>query len=594
MLKYPTNLIAAVTQTISTRTFYGLDKRPGRGDQVCSVMENMRLYPDGAISTRANRGFLTKLDEPQAMTHNNGLAWVDGGVLFHNGTATPIQGLTEGEKQLVNMGAYIVIFPDKKFFNTVNPEDYGSLDRQWTGESLNIHMVQVDGTEFEENMLHVGSLPPAETEEETWADGMYWLDTSGETDTLKRWSQGNERWTAFESVYIKLQAVGIGTGVKKGDALTFSGLEYTGENEKTRKQVADLNGTFEIMDCDDDWLVMIGLMNEMVELEGEIHADRICPQMDFVIEAGNRLWGCFAGEQNGEVLNEIYASAQSDFKNWRRYGGKAGDSHAISVGTEGKFTGAVNYRGSPYFFKERAVHKVYGERPSNFATQQTVCDGVHEGCHKTLQMVGGALFYLGINGPVMFDALPTSMDEAFNGQRFDRGTACEFENQYIISMRTTDGEWGLYTLDTQKGTWTMQDAIHVMQFVRVQDEVYMLLENGEIWAMNGTAGEKENKPISFLFISGEIGYEVAEKKTLQKLQIRMRMAKGARLNAYVEYDGDKIWHPLGTEWTSMDTAKSISLPVHPRRCDHLKIKLEGRGDVTIYGLTKTIKTGSDR
>lgn len=589
MLKYPTNLIKIPYQTISTRTFYGLDKRPGRGDQVCSDMKNMRLYPEGAISTRARRGLITKLDEPQGMIHNNGLAWVDGGVLHHNGAATPIRGLSEGEKQLVNMGAYIVVFPDKVYYNTVNQEDYGSLERKWTGEHVTISMCQVDGTEFDAENMHIGSIPP-----ENPQDGQYWLDTSGETDALKRWSQGNEKWVVYETVYIKMTADGIGNGVKQGDALTISGLEYTGENEKTKKQVSELNGTFEILDCAEDWLVMIGMLQEMVELEGVIKADRLCPDMDYVIEANNRLWGCYSGEADGEVLNEIYASAQNDFKNWRRYSGTAIDSHTISVGTEGKFTGAVNYRGSPYFFKERFVHKVYGERPSNFSVQQTVCDGVREGCNKTLQMVNGALYYLGINGPVMFDALPTSMDEAFAGERFDRGSACEFENKYYISMRSTQSGWALYTMDTSKGTWTKQDNIHVTDFVRVQDEVYMMLEDGTIWAMNGTQGEKEKSSIPFEFVSGEIGYEVAEKKTMAKCQIRLKLGKNARMTACIEYDGNGIWNPIGVEWSSRDTARAISLPVQPRRCDHLKIKLQGMGDVTIYSIIKSIKTGSDK
>lgn len=588
MLKYP-RLNTLNYQTLTTRTFYGLDKRPGRGDQVCADMINMRLYPEGAISTRGKRGFITKLEKPQGITHNNGMAWVDGGVLYHNGAATPIQGLQDGDKQLVNMGAYIVIFPDKMYYNTVNEDDWGSLERKWTGSHVTIHMCQVDGTEFEEGMIHTGTVPPEEP-----IDGMYWLDTSGETDVLKRWSQGNERWVNYDTVYIKITAEGIGKGISKGDALTFAGLEYTGENVKTKKQVDDLNGTYEIMDLSDDWLVMVGLMNETVELEGVIKADRLTPDMDYVIEANNRLWGCFYGEQDGQTLNEIYISAQGDMKNWRKYGGLAGDSHTISIGTDGKFTGAVNYRGSAYFFKERHVHKIYGERPSNFTAQQTVCDGVRDGCHKTLQMVSGMLLYLGINGPVMFDALPTSMDEAFDGERFVKGSACEFDNTYITCMQNENGEWALYTLQAEKGLWTKQDNIHVTDFVRVNDEVYMLLENGEIWTMNGTKGEKEKELIPYRFISGEIGYEVAEKKTMRRCQLRLKMGKHARMMAYVEYDSNGIWYPIGVEWTSTDTARAISLPVQPRRCDHMRIRLEGKGDVTIYNITKYIRVGSDK
>lgn len=587
MLEYPM-LNNIPYQTISTLTFYGLDKRPGRGDQVCAEMYNMRIFPEGAISTRGKRGYVTQLNNPQGMIHNNGMAWVDGGVLYHNGAATPIQGLQEGEKQLVNMGAYIVIFPDKMYYNTVNAQDWGALERKWTGNRVDIHMCQVDGTDYEDN-LHVGTIPPDEP-----ADGQYWLDTSGEKDELKRWSQGNEKWTVYDTVYIKIAATGIGINIKPGDALDISGLEYIGNNKKLKKQVDDLNGTFEIMDCSDDWIVMIGLMDEAVELTGTINVDRTCPQMDYVVEANNRLWGCFHGVKDGQVLNEIYACALGDFKNWRKFSGLANDSYIMSVGTEGDWSGAITYRGMPYFFKERNVHKIYGEKPSNFQAQQTTCDGVRMGCAKSMQVVNGMLLYLGINGVVAFDALPTAMDDAFNGEKFVQGTACEYENMYIISMQNEDGAWGLYTLNTDKGIWTMQDRCHVMKFQRVQDEVYMLMDDGKIMSMYASAGVPENEEVQFRYVSGEIGYEVAEKKSMRKCQVRLKMDKNASLSAYVEYDGDGAWHEIGGEWSSNGMEKAIRLPVMPRRCDHMRIMLEGQGNVTIYGIHKIIRTGSDR
>ena len=576
-------------QSVKTARFYGLDKRPGSGDAVCSDMHNLQLGTDGTLCTRGKRGEISRLEAPQGIASNGALAWVDGGTLYYDGAATPIVGLQDGEKQLINMGAYVLIFPDKKYYNTVNPEDYGEIERKWTGNQVRIHMCQVDGTEYDDEMMHVGSLPPAEIK-----DGMYWLDTSGEKDVLKRWSQGNEKWTVYDSVYIKLEADGIGRGVKPGDALDISGLQYIGENEKTKKQVADLNGTFEIMDCDEDWLVMVGLMDEAVELTGEICADRTCPQMDYVTEANNRLWGCYHGLKNGEMLNEIYACALGDFKNWRKFSGLALDSYIMSVGTDGDWTGAVTYRGMPYFFKERYVHKIYGEKPSNFQAQQTTCDGVRKGCAKTLQVVNGTLLYLGINGVVAFDALPTAMDDAFNGERYVRGAACEYENRYIISMQRADGAWGTYQLTTDKGTWEKTDDSHVMQFVREQDEVYMLMEDGRIMAMNGTTGEKEEGMLEFDYISGEIGYEADEKKRIRKMQIRLKMEKNARMQVMIEYDRDGIWHNVGNEWTNKEMVRAITLPILPRRCDHMRIRIKGRGMVTLYGITKQIYVGSDK
>ena len=74
--------------------------------------------------------------------------------------------------------------------------------------------------------------------------------------------------------------------------------------------------------------------------------------MDFVIESGNRLWGCRYGKAlNGETVNEIYASKLGDFRNWYCFAGISTDSYTASVGTDGAFTGAVTYMGRPIFFK---------------------------------------------------------------------------------------------------------------------------------------------------------------------------------------------------------------------------------------------------
>lgn len=575
------------SQQMRTEKFHGLDRRPGMGDAACSEMQNMQLYPDNLLSTRKKRGLMATLNIPQGLTANGKPAWIDGGVLYFDGAATPVTGLTEGEKQMVCMGAYIVIFPDGKYYNTVKPEDNGSIDRLWTGSNVTISMCYVDGTDYDDGSMTVGTRPP-----ENPADGHYWLDTSGEQDELKKWSEGNGEWVVFASVYIKISAEGIGEGIKAGDAVKLSGLEYNGTNQRTKKQVEDLNGTWEIMTCGDDYLVMIGLMDDMVELEGEIHADRQAPKMDYVIECNNRLWGCYHGQQDGETLNEIYASALGDFKNWRRYNGTSMDSYTVSVGTDGDFTGAIEHRGQPYFFKERYCHKIFGDKPGNYQMQTTTCDGVRTGCAKTLQVVNGTLYYLSINGVVAFETLPTPMDDAFSGARFDEGAACEYENQYIISMREVGGEWGVYVLDTKMGMWVQEDEKNITHFARIRDEIYMLEDDGRIWTRHGSQGTMETQ-VPWEMVTSQIGYSVAEHKNIGRCNIRMKMATGAAVQTYVEYDSSGEWIEAGSKMTNEGFTNTVMLPIFPRRCDHMRFKLEGTGDITIYSMTRQVYIGSD-
>ena len=66
---------------------------------------------------------------------------------------------------------------------------------------------------------------------------------------------------------------------------------------------------------------------------------RSVPEMDFVIESGNRLWGCKYGVVDGKAVNEIYASKLGDFKNWNCYAGRSTDSYVATRGSDGPFTG---------------------------------------------------------------------------------------------------------------------------------------------------------------------------------------------------------------------------------------------------------------
>ena len=42
-----------------------------------------------------------------------------------------------------------------------------------------------------------------------------------------------------------------------------------------------------------------------------------------------------------------------------------------------------------------------------------------------------------------------------------------------------------------------------------------------------------------------------------------------------------------------DSLRTYTIPVLPRRCDHLRYRLSGTGDVKIYSIARTIEIGSD-
>lgn len=97
-------------------------------------------------------------------------------------------------------------------------------------------------------------------------------------------------------------------------------------------------------------------------------------------------------------VNEIYSIEARCFKNWNSFAGISSDSYAVSLGSEGAFTGAVNYLGYPTFFRENYIHKIYGSTPSQFQLRTVRAAGVQSGCGDSIADVSGTLFYKSRDG----------------------------------------------------------------------------------------------------------------------------------------------------------------------------------------------------
>ena len=112
--------------------FYGYNAMPSAQEGEFAWTENLWGGDYPLLSTRPQRGTLTTLANPQGLIAKDALLWVDDGTVYYNGYA--VSGLTltkDGVKQIASMGAYAVFFPDKKYLNTADLSDCGSLDAVW-------------------------------------------------------------------------------------------------------------------------------------------------------------------------------------------------------------------------------------------------------------------------------------------------------------------------------------------------------------------------------------------------------------------------------------------------------------------------------
>ena len=150
----------------------------------------------------------------------------------------------------------------------------------------------------------------------------------------------------------------------------------------------------------------------------------------------------------------------------------------------------------------------------------------------------------------------------------------------------------MFTYDTEKRIWHREDGTHALCFANVRgDLMYMDADSKELISASGMSGDPEG-PIEWSATSGVMGYEYPDSKYLSRYNLRVKLGAGAELTMYIEYDSDGEWHDMGT-YTGTELLRTITIPVIPRRCDHLRLKLTGIGDVKLYSITRYLEGGSD-
>lgn len=543
-------------------------------------MKNLSSDNYPVLSPRRQRGVYAVPSAPQGMESKDGLCYVDGTEFVIKDERIDM-GLTidEKPKTLVSMGAYVIILPDKKYINTADLTDFGNIEETVeTSGTVTFELCKIDGDSYEDVVIQ--SSAPIEPENMD-----LWIDTSRVPNSLKQYSTTHAEWVTIATTYIKISATGIGKPFADGDGVAISGI--------ADEKLADLNSTMTIVTRGDDYIVVVGILDKVTSQESPVTVKRLMPNMDFVIESGNRLWGCRYGTSvNGDTVNEIYASKLGDFKNWNTFQGISTDSYAATVGTDGKFTGAAEHLGYPLFFKENCIHKVYGNYPANYQIQTTTCRGVQSGCHRSLVTVNEVLYYKSRSGVCSYDgSLPTEISEAFGDETYFNATAGHLGNKYYISMVDAKDEWHLFVYDAIKGMWHREDDTQATCFCNSQGDLYYIdYADKQIKSVKGN-GVTYTAPIKWRAITGIIGTDSPDKKYISRMDVRMLLEVGSRVTFYAEYDSSGEWEHLFT----MDGIKlqTFSVPVRPKRCDHMRIRIEGYGNAKIFSICKTIEQGSD-
>ena len=299
--------------------------------------------------------------------------------------------------------------------------------------------------------------------------------------------------------------------------------------------------------------------------------------MDYVFSHENRLWGC-----KGDT---IYCSNLGNPKVWMDYDGTATGSWAVSVGSEGDFTGGVSYLGYAIFMKEERIYKVYGGKPSNFKALDSARSGVKRGCDRSFAIAGETLFYKARAGTVRYTGgYPYSVGDVLGEFEPESASAGSDGKKYYLSGADQNGSGVMLCYDTRCKLWTKEDTIAATDFCYL-DGVYFRVGN-EIWREECGDGCTSEKTVESFVEFGDFYESSPDKKILAAFQL---VFSGSVTVKFQKNGGD--WETIATLSAKEKTIKRV--PMVNRRCDFWRLRIEGSGAWKIWEIAREYELGSD-
>lgn len=600
------------------RAFGGLNETYSCTEAECSSGKNFSARNFPALSTRIPRRKLRTAAPVNGMYHLNGLLVVEGTNLCYSTDDAPqtVQtvenAVTDSKKVLVGMGTKIIIFPDKAAFDTkdlsVTP-----LAAAWTNGNADVVLTPCDAAGKTYTVKNRGPKEPADP-----ADGDLFLKVvnsqvpySSES-ILEIYSEASGNWSAIELNWCRIECKGIGADFAVWDTVTLSGIK-----DDDGGYWKGLKGDRIVYARGEDWVQVraepggdyfYGTLTKSGDvirwrsidgkgsgLEGSpdpFRLERRVPDLDYLTECDNRLWGCSKAE------NAIYGCKLGDPTNWFSYRGIAEDSYAVTVGSDGDFTGASTCLGYVLFFKENCIHKLYGSKPSDFQLSAIRCRGVARNASRSLCVLNETLYYLSPDGVMAWDgSVPSKVSEKLNTARLSNVRAAvggALDGRYYLYLVRDRGgekpEERLLVYDTERGLWQEENGCSY-EMASTGGQLY-LWDGADIWAADPSresdwqTTEGVEATIPFELITGDIGLDGAEDRYLSRLTLRLDADCASTVALEVSYDGGG-WEPVAA-WQVSGQRKNFDQSFVPRRCSTLRLRLRGEGQITLRSLARTI------
>lgn len=587
-------------------------------------MTNMSSDNYPLLSPRPLRRELETLTNPKGIGAKDALFYADDGKFYYDGRE--IEGLTldpDTEKRFAVVNKYVVIFPDKKYYNTnaeksiidvksnlvyssgsmpANPQNGDSyFVNGGTYNELQVYMIQtynngwMANNDFKDNDICIGGSGGSGIENQKML--YYFSELAG-------------GWLRQDFVHGSLEAVRY-----LGDNCVFNTSGIVAPSDKQLDLYFKVGDGLRIISDyvrNNTVAVVTAVSKNSISFDTTfstaasktVTLSRIVPDLDFICENDNRLWGC-----KGDM---IYASKLGDPKNFEVFSGLSTDSYAVEAGSSEDFTGCVSYQNYPTFFKENYLYRMFGSKPSNYQLRCVSALGVEAGSSRSLAVAGGILFYHSPSGIVAYTGgFPQIIQHEF-GEKFSNAVAGSTGTKYYVSMTSGIG-YELFVYDTEKRVWMKEDDLEAMGFAFLENDLYCLCaadKKIKVLDKPKTKSGRIEEPTYTQVLTDEFGsiylqtengllsrvefgdfYENSpDKKGVTRYQIRLEVASGATVSLYAKYDSG-VSELIKT--IESGAKRTVVIPVIPRRCDHFRLSLTGKNSYTVYSITREEYGGSE-
>lgn len=326
---------------------------------------------------------------------------------------------------------------------------------------------------------------------------------------------------------------------------------------------------------------------------------RAIPDLDFICERDNRLWGVSNNDKT------IYCSALGIPWDFYDYNGLDTGAYAVAVGSAGDFTGIVSY-GGVLCFKEDKVHKMLGNFPSDFYMTTYDVAGIAKDASRSAVVISEILYYRSPLGVMAFTGYqPTNISPNLALENTTGGVGGTNGREYFLCVLGKEGEdhYTLFKYDLQLKLWIKEDDINVTSMANLGNDLYINVETKHETEVDGeTHTVIEGRP----YLTGQQNPEGMEldwfaqfvpyietgggvkQVGYTRLVLRFDMAPGSRFKIKVRYDNGQ-WE---NAWTQPATQKlTFTVPLRIRRCDKFELRLEGKGQTKVRSIQREFVRG---